>query len=245
MPTWTSRPLRAPGVVVINMDNDPDSYDYKVTRQHLAILQQATDADGNKLELHQLPPPLGGQDNKFSAARTLPPVTSTTCPSTAPSSLPSSGMQGRPPLPGSAGPPLSGAQDSADRHRPGGGRGRRHPLHHPPSTCLILRAGRLWRCDVEQGAPRPLVPAGVPWCLAQIPSHADLVELDVSGLAQGVEHGLGQILHLQPAGLAIARTGRGGTCTSPGQRVWTRMPWCCTSSRSARANPRTANLAAQ
>lgn len=55
-----------PGVVVINMDNDPDSYDYKVTRQHLAILQQATDADGNKLELHQLPPPLGGRDNKFS-----------------------------------------------------------------------------------------------------------------------------------------------------------------------------------
>ncbi|MNF38865.1 Agmatine deiminase [compost metagenome] len=55
-----------PGVVVINMDKDPDSYDYKVTRQHLAILQQATDADGNKLELHQLPPPLGGRDNKFS-----------------------------------------------------------------------------------------------------------------------------------------------------------------------------------
>jgi len=55
-----------PGVVVINMDNDPDSYDYKVTRQHLAILQQATDADGNKLELHQLPPPRGGRDNKFS-----------------------------------------------------------------------------------------------------------------------------------------------------------------------------------
>ena len=58
-----------PGVVVINMDNDPDSYDYKVTRQHLAILQQATDADGNKLELHQLPPPLGGRDNKFSRSR--------------------------------------------------------------------------------------------------------------------------------------------------------------------------------
>lgn len=55
-----------PGVVVINMDNDPDSYDYKVTRQHLAILQQATDADGNRLELHQLPPPRGGRDNKFS-----------------------------------------------------------------------------------------------------------------------------------------------------------------------------------
>ncbi|MCS3457865.1 agmatine deiminase [Aeromonas sp. BIGb0405] len=58
-----------PGVVVINMDNDPDSYDYKVTRQHLAILQQATDADGNKLELHPLPPPLGGRDNKFSRSR--------------------------------------------------------------------------------------------------------------------------------------------------------------------------------
>ena len=83
----------APRVVVINMDNDPGSYDYKVTRQHLAILQQATDADGNKLELHQLPPPLGGRDKSSAAARTLPPVTSTTCPSTAPSSLPSLGCQ--------------------------------------------------------------------------------------------------------------------------------------------------------
>ena len=31
----------------------------------------------------------------------------------------------------------------------------------------------------------------------------------MSGLAQGVEHGLGQILHLQPAGFAIPRAGRG------------------------------------
>lgn len=58
-----------PGVVVINMDMDPDSYDYKVTRQHLAILQQVTDADGNKLALHPLPPPLGGRDNRFSRSR--------------------------------------------------------------------------------------------------------------------------------------------------------------------------------
>ncbi|MBM0492392.1 twin-arginine translocation signal domain-containing protein [Aeromonas jandaei] len=58
-----------PGVVVVNLDNDPESHDYQVTRQHLAILRQATDADGNKLELHVLPPPLDGRDNRFSRSR--------------------------------------------------------------------------------------------------------------------------------------------------------------------------------
>ncbi|HDZ8883908.1 TPA: agmatine deiminase family protein [Aeromonas dhakensis] len=58
-----------PGVVLVNLDNDPQSYDYEVTRQHLAILKQATDADGNKLELHMLPPPLDGRDNRFSRSR--------------------------------------------------------------------------------------------------------------------------------------------------------------------------------
>lgn len=58
-----------PGVVVVNLDNDPHSHDYEVTRWHLAILKQATDADGNKLELHVLPPPLDGRDNRFSRSR--------------------------------------------------------------------------------------------------------------------------------------------------------------------------------
>ncbi|EKB26787.1 agmatine deiminase family protein [Aeromonas dhakensis] len=58
-----------PGVVVVNLDNDPHSHDYEVTRRHLAILKQATDADGNKLELHVLPPPLDGRDNRFSRSR--------------------------------------------------------------------------------------------------------------------------------------------------------------------------------
>ncbi|WP_270692461.1 MULTISPECIES: agmatine deiminase family protein [Aeromonas] len=58
-----------PGVVVVNLDNDPESHDYEVTRQHLAILKQATDADGNKLELHMLPPPLDVRDNRFSRSR--------------------------------------------------------------------------------------------------------------------------------------------------------------------------------
>ncbi|HEA3131284.1 TPA: agmatine deiminase family protein [Aeromonas hydrophila] len=58
-----------PGVVVVNLDNDPQSYDYEVTRRHLAILKQTTDADGNQLELHVLPPPLDGRDNSFSRSR--------------------------------------------------------------------------------------------------------------------------------------------------------------------------------
>ncbi|WP_252090835.1 agmatine deiminase family protein [Pseudomonas sp. MWU13-3659] len=56
----------APGVVVANLDNDPDSYDHDVTREHLEILQNATDADGRKLEIHTLSPPLKPRNSKFS-----------------------------------------------------------------------------------------------------------------------------------------------------------------------------------
>ncbi|MDH0646589.1 agmatine deiminase family protein [Pseudomonas sp. GD03858] len=56
----------APGVVVANLDNDPDSYDHDVTREHLEILRNATDADGRKLEIHTVSPPLRPRRNKFS-----------------------------------------------------------------------------------------------------------------------------------------------------------------------------------
>jgi agmatine deiminase len=47
----------APGVVVAGLDEDPDSYDYAVTRRHLDILRQATDARGRRLQVHVLPGP--------------------------------------------------------------------------------------------------------------------------------------------------------------------------------------------
>jgi agmatine deiminase len=46
-----------PGVVVAGLDNDPDSFDYAVTRRHLEILRGATDARGRKLEVVTLPGP--------------------------------------------------------------------------------------------------------------------------------------------------------------------------------------------
>ncbi len=52
-----------PGVVIANLDNDPESYDYDLTREHLDILRGATDADGRRLQVHTLPPPPGGRDN--------------------------------------------------------------------------------------------------------------------------------------------------------------------------------------
>ncbi|WP_449431202.1 agmatine deiminase family protein [Pseudomonas putida] len=55
-----------PGVVIANLDNDPDSYDYAVTRQHLAILEQTTDAEGRKLQVHRVAPPMRGRRNRFS-----------------------------------------------------------------------------------------------------------------------------------------------------------------------------------
>ncbi len=40
-----------PGVVVVSRDNDPSSYDYQITRENIRVLQTATDAKGNDLEL--------------------------------------------------------------------------------------------------------------------------------------------------------------------------------------------------
>lgn len=54
------------GVVIANLDNDPKSYDYAVTRTHLEILKNATDADGNKLVVHTLPPPLTKRNNVYT-----------------------------------------------------------------------------------------------------------------------------------------------------------------------------------
>ncbi|MGE7959784.1 agmatine deiminase family protein [Pseudomonas sp. NPDC089530] len=55
-----------PGVVIANLDNDPASYDYAVTRRHLDILNAATDADGRKLEVHTLPPPTRMRSNRYT-----------------------------------------------------------------------------------------------------------------------------------------------------------------------------------
>jgi agmatine deiminase len=55
-----------PGVVIANLDSDPQSYDRKVTLAHLEILKQATDADGRKLRVHTVSPPLNPRKSKFS-----------------------------------------------------------------------------------------------------------------------------------------------------------------------------------
>lgn len=47
----------APGVVVAGLDEDPDSYDHAVTRRHLEILRQATDARGQRLRVEVLKGP--------------------------------------------------------------------------------------------------------------------------------------------------------------------------------------------
>ena len=50
-PTWTPiRPLMT----------------MQVTQQHLAILKAATDADGHRLQVHTLSPPLAPRDSRFS-----------------------------------------------------------------------------------------------------------------------------------------------------------------------------------
>ena len=56
----------SPGVVVANLDTDPESYDHEVTRRHLEILQNATDADGRKLKVHVLSPPLEPRRSRFN-----------------------------------------------------------------------------------------------------------------------------------------------------------------------------------
>ena len=40
-----------PGVVVVSRDNDPDSFDYKITRENINTLTHATDAQGKPLRL--------------------------------------------------------------------------------------------------------------------------------------------------------------------------------------------------
>ena len=56
----------APGVVLANLDTDPDSYDHAVTLAHLEILKHATDADGRPLQVHTVSPPLNPRKSKFS-----------------------------------------------------------------------------------------------------------------------------------------------------------------------------------
>lgn len=47
-----------PGVVVAGLDTDPESFDHDVTARHLEILQNATDAQGRKLEVVVLEAPV-------------------------------------------------------------------------------------------------------------------------------------------------------------------------------------------
>ncbi|NWD04587.1 agmatine deiminase family protein [Pseudomonas gingeri] len=56
----------SPGVVVANLDTDPQSYDHRVTLAHLDILRKATDADGRTLQVHTLSPPLKPRNSRFS-----------------------------------------------------------------------------------------------------------------------------------------------------------------------------------
>ncbi|MBL1073951.1 agmatine deiminase family protein [Nocardia sp. 2] len=55
-----------PGVVVAGLDNDPDSYDYDVTRTHLDILHSATDVHGRPLQVEVLEGPSTVRE-KFAA----------------------------------------------------------------------------------------------------------------------------------------------------------------------------------
>ncbi|MFB4393404.1 MULTISPECIES: agmatine/peptidylarginine deiminase [unclassified Pseudomonas] len=55
-----------PGVVLANLDTDPESYDHKVTLAHLEILKNATDADGRALQVHTVSPPLKPRKSKFN-----------------------------------------------------------------------------------------------------------------------------------------------------------------------------------
>ncbi|WP_341257268.1 agmatine deiminase family protein [Gordonia malaquae] len=60
-----------PGVVVAAMDDDPESFDYDVTRTHLDILRQATDVNGRPLQVEILTAPtnlrFSGADDDFAA----------------------------------------------------------------------------------------------------------------------------------------------------------------------------------
>lgn len=61
----------SPGIVVAALDPDPNSLDYEVTREHLEILEQARDANGQKLEVIPLEGPSkirpGYEDDEFAA----------------------------------------------------------------------------------------------------------------------------------------------------------------------------------
>ncbi|WP_150671372.1 agmatine deiminase family protein [Pandoraea anhela] len=46
-----------PGVVIAHLDNDTSSYDHAVTKRHLDVLRQSTDAAGRKLQVVVLPGP--------------------------------------------------------------------------------------------------------------------------------------------------------------------------------------------
>ncbi len=56
----------SPGVVIANLDTDPQSYDHKVTLAHLDILRNTRDAEGRQLRVHTLSPPLKPRNNRFS-----------------------------------------------------------------------------------------------------------------------------------------------------------------------------------
>jgi len=58
-----------PGVVVAGLDNDPESFDYDVTRRHLEILRAATDAAGRPLRVEVLegPETVRVRDEDFAA----------------------------------------------------------------------------------------------------------------------------------------------------------------------------------
>ncbi|MRH89425.1 agmatine deiminase family protein [Nocardia sp. SYP-A9097] len=46
-----------PGVVVAGLENDPDAFDYEVTRTHLDILKEATDQHGRPLQIEVIEGP--------------------------------------------------------------------------------------------------------------------------------------------------------------------------------------------
>lgn len=55
-----------PGVVIANLDPDPESYEHRLTQKHLAILRKSTDADGRPLVVHAIAPPQEPRDSRFS-----------------------------------------------------------------------------------------------------------------------------------------------------------------------------------
>lgn len=61
----------APGVVVAGLEQDPELHDHAVTRSHLEILREATDATGRRLQVHTLSAPTrvrsGFESDDFAA----------------------------------------------------------------------------------------------------------------------------------------------------------------------------------